>query len=297
MRGFSLLELLLAMLIGTVVVGTLFQLLDSAQALFQPQLEAADLQQRMRVAVDVVAREVMMAGAGRTAGTDAGPLSVSVAPVMPYRRGLAGDDPASGVFYRPDTITVLYVASSAAPDPVVSRTYYLRSDAETDAFQLMQYDGDSGDFPLVDNVVALAFEYFGEAQPPVSMPPPEIDTDLDPSDEYPAGENCLFTRVDEAAVPRLPSLAPAAQWVFLTEGVLTDGPWCPNALSANRFDADLLRIRRVRVRLRLQVGQAAFRGPSGPLFTRGGFATVATRLVPDREIAFDVTPPNLAIRR
>ena len=33
----------------------------------------------------------------------------------------------------------------------------------------------------------------------------------------------------------------------LTAGQLTDGPWCPNATSTNRFDADLLRIRKVRV--------------------------------------------------
>jgi len=297
MRGFTLLELMVSMLIGTVLIGTLFQLLDPARAVFQPQLETADLQQRLRVAVDILTRDLMMAGAGRTVGPDKGPLAVATAPVMPYRSGLAADDPASGVFYRPDAITVLYVASSAAPTAVVSRTYYLKPDTATNAFQLMQYDGGGGDFAVVDNVVLLAFQYFGEAQPPVTIRPPALDTDLDPLDEYGAGENCLFTRVDEAPTPRLAPLGPVPEWVPLDAAALTDGPWCPSAGTPARFDADLLRIRRIRVRLRLQVGQAMFRGPAGSLFARGGTATNAARVVPDREIAFDVTPPNLSIVR
>jgi hypothetical protein len=73
--------------------------------------------------------------------------------------------------------------------------------------------------------------------------------------------------------------------------VLVDGPWCPDAGHPDRFDEDLLRIRRVRVRLRVQAPRA-FRGPQGTLFMRGGDAR-AGRYVPDQEVRFDVAPRNM----
>jgi hypothetical protein len=44
----------------------------------------------------------------------------------------------------------------------------------------------------------------------------------------------------------LPQLAPTPSPVPLDPAWFRDGPWCPNAAHAARFDADLLRIRRVR---------------------------------------------------
>ena len=40
---------------------------------------------------------------------------------------------------------------------------------------------------------------------------------------------------------------------MMDEDMLTDGPFCPDSTSASRFDADLLRIRKVGVVLRVQV--------------------------------------------
>jgi len=76
-----------------------------------------------------------------------------------------------------------------------------------------------------------------------------------------------------------------------------DGPWCPDATFSNRFDADLLRIRRVRVNLRVQVAPSSLRGPAGLLFTRGGTANAAERYVPDQEVSFDITPRNMNLGR
>jgi hypothetical protein len=78
--------------------------------------------------------------------------------------------------------------------------------------------------------------------------------------------------------------------------IFADGPWCPNPNAPNRFDADMLRIRKIRVTLRLQSPIAALRGPAGPLFTNGGTAT-GSKMVPDQEIRFDVTPRNLNFGR
>ncbi len=66
---------------------------------------------------------------------------------------------------------------------------------------------------------------------------------------------------------------------------------------ANRFDADLLRIRKVRVTLRVQVGAKSLRGPTGTFFLRGGTSTGAERYIPDQEISFEVTPRNLNFGR
>ena len=66
--GFSLVELLLAGLITLVVVGGALALAGPAQRMFQAQPEAADMQQRTRVAVDALRRDLLMAGAGTYAG-------------------------------------------------------------------------------------------------------------------------------------------------------------------------------------------------------------------------------------
>ena len=58
--------------------------------------------------------------------------------------------------------------------------------------------------------------------------------------------------------------------------MLTDGPWCPSETNTdgddmpNKFDADLLRVRQVRVTLRVQVANEVLRGPAGVLFRHGG---------------------------
>jgi hypothetical protein len=85
--------------------------------------------------------------------------------------------------------------------------------------------------------------------------------------------------------------------VPLEPATFTDGPWCPDAVNPNRFDADLLRIRRIVVTLRVESAAASLRGPAGPLFARGGTASTAHGLVPDQEIRFDVTPRNMNLLR
>ena len=98
-------------------------------------------------------------------------------------------------------------------------------------------------------------------------------------------------------MPRLAPFGDGPELLRLDPALLTDGPWCPDSSDPGRFDADLLRIRRIRVTLRVQASAASFRGPIGPLFMRGGSATSVHHLVPDQEIQFDVTPRNLNLDR
>ena len=389
--GFSLVELLLASLIALIVVGGAFELAAPAQLMFQAQPEAADMQQRMRVAVDGLRRDLVMAGAGTYAGPALGPLNDIVAPVMPLRAFGDAPDQAQNIFFRSDAISFLYVPSTpsqtrlsaalapGALDPLIETpqncpltmsqqvcgfasgdrvlltdaggdwdvysvdqvvngamtllhrgppsstsyplgsalsavragSYFLKSDIAAGTYQLMRHDGWTTELPVVDEVVALEFRYFGTAQAPqltgapldvtpgpwttYGPPPPPIALTRG---SWPAGENCIFGVVNGAHVPRLTTIASGGlTLVELTSSMLTDGPWCPDAISPNRFDADLLRVRRIHVSLRVQSALASLRGPAGLLFAHGGTARAGDRYVPDLVTQFDVTPRNLNLAR
>jgi Tfp pilus assembly protein PilW len=396
--GFTIVEMLVATMIMMAVTGAVFALMNPAQGTFQAQPEVSDMQQRMRVGVDTLTKDVIMAGAGTYMGANTGALYNFFAPIQPYRIGDVGDDRAAGVFYRADTISLMYVPPTPsqtgvvkaegnnsqelvvtpqancgtdvknqlcgfhkdnmrvliyeptgawdmttitnAQDPakhlqhtgklsstystgnaqiteVAAHTYYLKADATTHTYQLMHYDTAQADVPVVDNVVSLKFEYYGDPQPPQLVPgktlcdaaaigpfttygpkPPCLGVDGPGS--YGLGENCTFKVTNGMTVPRLNVLDAGAGQVEITQAMMTDGPWCPDSDSANRdhaFDADLLRIRRVHVTLRVQAALEKLRGPAGILFKHGGTSTTGERYVPDQEIRFDITPRNMNLGR
>jgi hypothetical protein len=178
--------------------------------------------------------------------------------------------------------------------------------------QLMFYNGGTAaDVPVADNVVGLSFEYYGDPQPPTwrpgknvmaTEPAPWTTYGPKPSSTavggFAAGENCIFTFDGLTPQPRLPALgAPGSGLVKLTAAQLTDGPWCPRVDSENRWDADLLRIRKIVVTVRVQAAAAALRGPASALFRNGGTSRGAERWVPDQEIRFEVSPRNLNLGR
>jgi hypothetical protein len=116
---------------------------------------------------------------------------------------------------------------------------------------------------------------------------------------YPSGENCAF-RIDETSgvpVARLQALADGATLVPLTSATLSDGPWCPDEANAKRWDADLLRIRKVSITIRVEAASSALRGPASALFANGGTSRDANRWVPDQEIHLQVSPRNINLER
>lgn len=388
MTGFSLIELLIAMLLLLVVVAAMFRVVGPRQRGITVEAETADLQQRVRVAVDALSIELLMAGNGADRGDRAGSLAYFVAPVLPYRRGFRNADQPGA--YKADTITIVYVNGGAAQTTIAqpmlaqsgdatvaagpgcpatdlscgfkvgmtalvfddtgafdafavtgvqgsllhlehnladeprsyqagstivegtTKTYYLKTDAATDTFQLIRYDGGRGaDLPVVDHIVSLEFDYFGEPQPPLLRKPIEDPdgpwTTYGPKPPpagvvagttYPAGENCVFT-LDALSkpAPRLPTLGADPSLVHLTPALFEDGPWCPDPISPNRYDADLLRIRKVAITLRVEVSAPSLRGRGGPLFIRPGTSDGGGRMVPDQEIRWQVAPRSLNLWR
>jgi type II secretory pathway pseudopilin PulG len=227
--------------------------------------------------------------------------------------------------HRDDKFTQAYQAG-AWITAMESHTYYLNQNAATGTYELRHYDGYQTDLPVVDNVVDFRVEFFGDPLPPqivkpVTDPvgpwttygpkPPAVGVD-NGNDDWLAGENCVF-QIDGAtgrqvARPQIQTLGTALDGpVPLTKAMLTDGPWCPSEVSGsggkkgaampNKFDADMLRVRRVRVTIRVQVASETLRGPAGPLFRVGGRSTGGQRFVPDQEIRFDVSPRNMNLGR
>lgn len=382
-RGVSLLELVVAMALTLAIAASVFAMMRAGWSGAAAEPETADMQQRLRVAAGTITREMLVAGAGSSLGGQAAALVSAFPPVLPFRKGAVGADPA-GTF-RSDTVTLISVPATIAqttlradaapgaqmllvapqpncpaglnvcgfaagmtllvydetgnydivtvasvadgsgeigitPRPADSftttykagsriveaqlRTYYMKTDAVTQIAQLMQYDGSANPgIPVVDHVAGLRFEYFGEPRPPMltaagatygpAPPPAGVSTS-----RYPPGENCLFA-ADGAGVrsARLPPLGADDSLSALTALQLTDGPWCPDDVAPNRWDADLLRIRTVVVTVRVESALAALRGPAGPLFVHAGTSRGGATRAPDSEIRFQVTPRNLRVSR
>lgn len=206
--------------------------------------------------------------------------------------------------YPPNTTTIVQLANVV---------YYLKSDTSAGTYQLTSHDGGTGvDVPVVDNVVGLTFDYYGDPQPPQLIKslddpagpwttygplPPAILQQI-PTGGYVAGENCTFlvdpvSGLQEPRLAVLGSDAGSDPLVKLTSAQLTDGPWCPDAANANRWDADLLRIRRIGVTLRVQSANASLRGPASMLFTHAGTSKSGSKWLPDQQITFQVSPRNL----
>jgi hypothetical protein len=275
--GFTTIELLIAIALSVLIVGAALAVASSD--VFPAQSESADMHQRLRVASESLFRDVAAAIA-----------------IRPYRAFGSSADPA-GTF-KTDTITVL------APD--TSTTYWLKADDRAGTYQLMSASGASSiDVPVVDNVVGLRFEYLGDSRPPTMVAPltdpigPWTTYGPKPADiavpPFAPRENCVF--VDNGTAEPSPRLAPLGseetRLVALDEAQFSDGPWCPDDGAAEKWDADLLRIRAVVVLLRVQAAGAVLRGPAGALFTHGGTATVSQRWTPDLEVRFRVSLRNI----
>jgi prepilin-type N-terminal cleavage/methylation domain-containing protein len=213
-RGFTFIELIVSMAIMLAVMSSMFGIVDSARTVFEIDLERSDMQQRARVSLDALFRDVVMAGAG-----------AQLPALAPFRRGEMNADLPGSAFG--DRLSVRYLPPDAAPVDVVTITYALRIDP-AGIPQLTRYDGRVSDLPVVDHVADLRFEYFGAA-----------------------GETIPLER-------------------------FIDGPWIPNAVAADRFDADLQAIRRVRATVRLRPARS--------------FAGVA---LADLQVSLDVSPRNL----
>ena len=347
--GFTVIEILIGSAISLVIVALACQLAADVQAASRASSARADLQQRARVAVDMISRTLREAGAGPQVGPARATLMRGVPALLPRRVGRRSPDDPEEV--RTDAFTVVRAITEAEhgvlalPAPAGAAALQLlpgcsfpacgfepgRSlmllvpDGSFDVFSvtavdgpaltvrhhgtagssgypagtpviaveastfshdpasrtLRLYDGDATDLPLLDDVVEVGVRYWGTTEPP-RWPRPA------------GGEsNCLYAADGSYHDALLPLLAPAGLIVSLATDRFSDGPWCGNG--ETRFDADLLRVRRVRVLLRLQAGEAVARGRDRGRFVNPGHGGREGLLVPDVAVEVDVSPRNLRL--
>ncbi len=374
--GTTLVELLVATAVTLVALGAVLAIVLPWAGGMHALGEAADLQQRVRVAAFSLHQAIAHAGAGPLVGAGAGrprpwpavlpcrwaPMPAPCAPATDAITVLGMEDalqvivaddmngPGSPLVVAPppgclpaaaacrlaagaraaiadgsgarDGITVTGVSADGTVvthDPAVlsrsyptgavvaldrTESYYAIADPAQGGLVLRAVRGD-GDFPLVDGLVGLRIDYFGDPLPPriagiedglpvvtYGPAPPPSDVD-DPRDAWPAGENCTMTASTDGPLPRLAPLPIAEQGLArLPLSMFADGPWCPDGASTWRFDADLLRIRRVRVTLRFEARSAGARGSNPTFFNRPGTARAAGAAVPDMEVVVDVALRN-----
>ena len=134
-------ELIVAMAITLAVTASVFDLLERARRQFDAEPAVADRQQRVRVAIDALSRDLIGAGA-----------------LFPYRLTGVSADPA-GTF-RNDVVTLVVERPGEEEDAI--RIYYLRRDAASNTSQLMRAEGGGPDAPVVDQLTALTFDYLAE---------------------------------------------------------------------------------------------------------------------------------------
>lgn len=305
-RGFTLVELLVAATITLTVTAALLAAINPADGVFSGELEAADQQQRLRVASGVFVKDLTMAEM-----------------VLPYHRvRTAGDAPGT---FRSDALTVIYQPSRARSTlqtalPAASGSVRVNigpgcplndgvcglSDAST---VLVSDDTKSADAFYVDDVQAsvLALRHTMTDSPKVYAPGSRIVEAVVRSYFLKSDgsvDSVQLVRDDSdggAAVPVVDHVVELGFEYFsgassadrLGGAVLTDGPWLPDSLAPNRFDADLLRIRSIAVSIRVESALAALRGPAGPLFSRGGTSRRGSRFLPDLQARVHVSPRNL----
>lgn len=322
--GVSLLELTVATALTLAVASSVFAIARAGGRALASGPDTADMQQRLRAAAITLTKDLAMAGAG----LDAMPG------VLPFRQGAVNDD-AAGTF-RADTVTLVYVPVTVAQTtlradvPPGSQTLPVAPQATCPAgvnlcgfapgMTLLVYDetGNYGTF-----IAAAVFD--GAAEIGISSRPPDsaatiykagsrvveaqlhtydvktdavtqiaqlIHYDGTANPAAPAVDHVVALRFDYAGEPP----GPDGALTTLTAAQLADGPWRPDGANANRWDADLLRIRTVLVTLRVESALAALRGPAGVLFTHAGTSAGGAMWAPDLEIRFQVTPRNLGMR-
>ena len=148
--------------------------------------------------------------------------------------------------------------------------------------------------PIIDGVLHAGIEPWGDA----SAPRLEWDghtgwSSYGPRPRIPDLETCVVTYQAGEPVSRLATFGEAATLVALRRADLEDGPWCPGGVDGDGYDADLFRLRRIDIWLRVEVLSAMFRGPAGRLFSRGGAgAQTPARWVPDRLVRATVALRN-----
>ena len=326
MQGLSLVELVVALGVTLVVCSLAAVALIESTAAFAWQPATAELAARARAAARQVSADLAAAGAGprarlpvanpSAAGMPAAArLATWMPPILPRLVALDAADPDTAAF--DDRLSILRVAE-AAPQAVVRRVgpdlrwvpgptcpalvdgcgmaigravLALERGRGFRLLEVAAVDADAIGLASGDAVAGADGEALLAEADVVTY---RIDR---------ARRELLRGRAGGRPLPLVDHVeaftveywgdapSPGAGPARLELATLGDGPWIGEA--PWRVDADLLRVRRVRVRLRLAADAPAVRGRDPRRFATPGIAAAPSREVPDLDLTIDVTPASL----
>ena len=294
-------EALISLVLTLVVTSTAMALVTPATRASMVQPEAMDVQQRARVADEMIGRDLAVAGIGIYAGPQSG--LVALPGVLPRQLGVTGDAPDVA---RADAITILSVPSTGAQtttSAVVSPASQSLSvtaapncggatlcglSAGKDVL-LTDAAGHFDIFRITSVAGAVAALRLHGQTPGFTYPAGSVVTEVvsrtysldavtnvlrqydgDLSDQ-PAADHISALTFDYFGDGADGALAP------IDRATLADGPWM--GAGSSRFDADLLRVRMIRVSVRAEASTAALRASA-----------------PDVVVRLDVAPRVMGIR-
>jgi hypothetical protein len=250
-----------------------------------------DVQQRARVAAEMVARDLAAAGVGIYAGAQTG--LAALPGVLPRQLGVTGDAPDAA---RPDAVTVISVppaaaqtTTSAAVSPA-SQTLSVNAAPNCGGAALcgltagkdVLVSDAAGHFDIfrITNVAGAvaSLRLHGQAQGvayPAGSPVTEVVSRTYSLD--------AATRVlrqydgdlsDQPAADHISSLTfdyfgdtgGGAAFGPIDRATLADGPWI--GAGSSRYDADLLRVRMVRISVRAEASSPALRASAPDMIAR-----------------------------
>jgi hypothetical protein len=130
--GFTLMEFSLASLVGMIMLGATFTLMNSLFTTNERTADVTATQQNVRVAINTIARDVTMAGTGLPSGSIAVPNGLNSTPII--RPGMAGHpDPDRNIETPNNTLPMISPGDNDGPTV----------NLDTDAMTILSLDQES----------------------------------------------------------------------------------------------------------------------------------------------------------
>lgn len=167
--GFTLIELLIAMAVGLIVLGAVISVFNVQSKQLNKQDQIAEMQQNARMAMEMLSKEIMMAGYGPISSTATSRCTGATPTAEP------SSSPYSclGIVVANANFISFSSKSGATSPPAENVTYILGT---SDNVQCLHRKFNSvTPQPVVNNVQSLAFAYSYQDTPETFVTNPDLD--------------------------------------------------------------------------------------------------------------------------
>lgn len=275
--GHTLVEALVALTLGALVATGVVTLVIHTTRLAQSHPDQFELHQRARVALDLITRDLRMAGAGVDRGPATGVLVDTFPAIWPRRIGRHGEAATTVrgdgflVVAVPDTLAQTTTADGVAPgDATVTVTPAAHCTPTRPACGFSEgtsvgvFDR-SGLLSLwtIDQVTGPVLTVRALGTVPAALPAGSVVSELLVRGYLhdPVTRQLRFVDAGSTNQPVIDGVSAMTVRYFDADGELplaqfADGPW--HGSGATMFDVDLLRVVRVRVELTLVAGHQTY---------------------------------------